>query len=148
MNNILHIKNSKSKSNKHVKRGRKGIDCIYYNKEKQTCKNKNSLYYNVFCKSNDCKYYKEKEKIKKKSKGNNIFIPLPNQAGIHERNNEYISVSRNIGTPCHVGYMKSNDTRRHKTRCVYYCKENKQCKYYMFKCIGSAICEKYRESYY
>lgn len=25
MNNILHIKNSKSKSNKHVKRGRKGF---------------------------------------------------------------------------------------------------------------------------
>ena len=28
---ILYIKNSKNKSNKHVKRGRKGKDCIYFN---------------------------------------------------------------------------------------------------------------------
>lgn len=141
MVNILKIKNSKSKSYKHTKRGRKGKECIYYNKEKQTCNNKMSLSYNTFCKSDNCKYY-----IKKKiEKENDILVPLPNQAGIHERNNEYIAVSRNIGTPCHVGYMKSNDARRHKSRCIYYDKVSKTCKYYLFKCIGSSKCEKYQE---
>ena len=100
-----------------------------------------SLVYNTFCKSDSCKYYK-KNKIEKE---NDIFVTLPIQAGTHERTNEYIAVSRNIGTPCHVGYMKSNEPRRHKARCIYYDKESKKCRHYLYKCIGSSKCEKYKE---
>lgn len=138
---ILHVKNSKSKSYKHKKQGRLGKDCIYYNKEKQTCNNRMNLMYNIFCKSDNCKYYKKK----KSEKENDVFAPLPIQAGTHERTNEYIAVSRNIGTPCHVGYMKSNEPRRHKARCIYYDKESKKCRHYLYKCIGSSKCEKYKE---
>lgn len=143
---ILHVKNSKSKSYKHKKQGRLGKDCIYYNKEKQTCNNRMNLMYNIFCKSDNCKYYKKK----KSKKENDVFAPLPIQAGTHERTNEYIAVSRNIGTPCHVGYMKSNEPRRHKARCIYYDKSDKLCHCgksgcYMMRCGGSAHCTGYRE---
>lgn len=37
MVSVMYIKNSKSKNNKRVKRGRKGKDCMHYNKEKKTC---------------------------------------------------------------------------------------------------------------
>ena len=57
---LLYIKNSKDKSNKHVKRGRKGKDCIYFNNEKLTCNNKWHHRYNTFCISNDCSSFKHK----------------------------------------------------------------------------------------
>lgn len=139
MTSVMHIKNSKSKDNKHIKRGRKGKDCIHYNKEKKTCNRVKS-----FCRSSECIHFKTK-KEKQKLKKNGAFVPLPYQAGIHERTNEYIAISKNIGTPCHVGYMKSNEPRRHKTRCIYYQKENKMCKHYLYKCVGSSRCEKYQE---
>lgn len=138
---ILFVKNSKSKSYKHKKKGRLGKNCIYFNEEKKTCKNMlNFKSYNIFCKSNGCPYYKEKETNKED------YLPLPFQSGTHECTNEYIAVSKNIGTPCHVGYMKSNEPRRHKARCIYYNKESKKCRHYLYKCIGSSKCEKYKES--
>lgn len=139
---ILHIRNSKSKSNKHKKRGNLGKDCIYYNHDKLTCTCFLSPYNHTLCKMCNC--FKS-NKIKKTDNENNVYIDIPIQAGIHERTNEYISVSKNIGTPYHVGYMKSNEPRRHKARCVYYQKENKMCKHYLYKCVGSTRCEKYEE---
>lgn len=108
MVNVLHIKNSKSKAYKHKKKGRIGKNCKYYNDEKHTC----ILSYKSFCKSDNCNCYEEKEH--KIIKSDDDIVPLPIQAGTHERTNEYIKISKNIGTPCHVGYMKSNEPRRHK----------------------------------
>lgn len=58
-----------------------------------------------------------------------------------------------IDTPNHIGFisMEEDDTRRHKSRCHYLNKENKQCKhagspYYERKCGGSAHCLCYEES--
>ena len=57
---IIFLKNSKDKSNKHVKRVRKGKDCVYFNSEKLTCNNKWHHRYNTFCVSNDCLSFKHK----------------------------------------------------------------------------------------
>lgn len=139
MVSVMYIKNSKSKNNKHIKRGRKGKDCMHYNKEKKTCNRTKS-----FCKSNGCEHFKTK-KEKRKPNGNNVFVPLPQKVGTHEKTNEYIGISRNIGTPCHVGYIKSNEPRRHKSRCIYYKKDTKFCNWYKYKCVGSSQCEEYEE---
>ena len=49
------------------------------------------------------------------------------------------------GTPWHSEYLKTNDeTRRHKTRCIYYKKGNCEKRY--IKCPGSAHCGAYRET--
>ena len=65
MHSINRIKNSKSKSIKHVKRGRKGKDCIYFNHEKLTCLHPLSPYHNCFCNSKECGFYKDKSPSKK-----------------------------------------------------------------------------------
>lgn len=93
MVSVMYIKNSKSKNNKRVKRGRKGKDCMHYNKEKKTCNRTKS-----FVNQMDVSTLKLK-KEKRKPKGNNVFVPLPQQVGTHECTNEYIAVSKNIGTP-------------------------------------------------
>ena len=67
MHSINRIKNSKSKSIKHVKRGRKGKDCIYFNHEKLTCLHPLSPYHNCFCNSKECGFYKDKSPSKKPS---------------------------------------------------------------------------------
>lgn len=90
MTNILHIKNSKSKSNKHKKRGNLGKDCIYYNHDKLTCSCFLSPYNHTLCKMCDC--FKS-NKIENTDNENNVYIDVPIQAGIHERTNEYISDS-------------------------------------------------------
>lgn len=148
MTNVLHIKNSRNKSYKHIKRGRKGKDCIYYCKEMKSCNNKNSMYYMKFCKSDNCKYYTIYEKNKINT--NDIIVEKPLQMGIHERTNEYIVISKNIGTPVHVGYLHKTDRRRHKTKCIYYSKLDKLCKcvkcqYYNIKCSSSSSCIWYIE---
>lgn len=135
---ILYIKRSKNKSYKVKKRGRLGKECIYFNDEKLTCSQSGS-----FCHSDNCLGF-----TKRKSKLSNYdenYLPSPYRAGTHERTNEYIALSKNIGTPMHVGYMKSHDSRRHKARCIYYNKETKSCLYYTRKCPGSSHCEKYME---
>ena len=57
---LLYVKNSKDKYNKHVKRGRKGKDCVYFNNEKLTCSSKWHHRYNTFCISDDCSSFKHK----------------------------------------------------------------------------------------
>lgn len=141
---IIHIKNSKSKSNKHIKRGKKGKDCIYFNDKKLTCKNRNSGYYNKFCRSDECNNYLSVIK-QTLSQYDDSYIQLPIQSGTHEKTNEYIAVSKNIGTPCHVGYLKNNGVRRHKAKCIYYDKIKKFCKLCLYKCVGSSHCENYKE---
>lgn len=146
---IITIKNSKSKSNRHTKRGLKGKDCIYFNEEKQTCLNRLSGYYRRFCMPNYCGKFKPKEdKMKHNcglSKYNENHIPLPDKASVHESTNEYIGLSKNIGTPCHVSYLKSEGRRRHKARCIYYDKVSKFCDWFMTKCTGASHCDKYKE---
>ena len=131
MHSINRIKNSKSKSIKHVKRGRKGKDCIYFNHEKLTCLHPLSPYHNCFCNSKECGFYKDKSPSKKPSLNHcqnrddlsefdRNYLPQNQQSGTHERTNEYITLSKSIGTPVHVGYLKSDGQRRHKSRCIYY----------------------------
>lgn len=84
----------------------------------------------------------------KHKKNNNNPIDIPVQSGIHDIYKS--GLSRNIGTAVHVGYLHSNDDRRHKSRCIYYDKSDKLCHCgksgcYMIKCCGSAHCTGYRE---
>lgn len=156
MHSINRIKNSKSKSIKHVKRGRKGKDCIYFNHEKLTCLHPLSPYHNCFCNSKECGFYKNKSPSKKPSLNHcqnrddlsefdRNYLPQNQQSGTHERTNEYITLSKSIGTPVHVGYLKSDGQRRHKSRCIYYKKDKKYCIIKSMKCPGSSKCEKYTE---
>lgn len=144
---VIHIKNSKSKSNKHIKRGRKGKDCIFFDDINLTCKYSKSMNHNQFCKSESCKDFKAKNVIVKQglSGYDDTYIQLPTQQGTHERTNEYIGISKNIGTSCHVGYLQGDGHRRHKARCIYYDKVRKFCEWFMMKCAGSSKCDKYEE---
>lgn len=121
--------------------------CVYYDKNSKNCTNKNCSKIICYTASN-CTAYKRKEKeIRRKlSHYNENYLPLPYKAGTHERTNEYIGVSKNIGTSMHVGYLKSNEPRRHKSRCIFYEKESKNCTWYFVKCSGSNKCEKYSEN--
>ena len=51
------------------------------------------------------------------------------------------------GTPWHVEKMHraEGDNKRHRSRCVYYNAETKQCSKLHIKCFGSAHCTSYRE---
>lgn len=85
---------------------------------------------------------------KRKPKNNNYPIDIPMQAGIHDTYKS--GLSRNIGTSVHVGYLHTNDERRHKTRCIYYNKSDKLCYCgksgcYMIKCCGSSHCTCYSD---
>ena len=52
-----------------------------------------------------------------------------------------------MGTPSHIGYLKMSerDVRRHKSRCIYYIREENGCTDYFSRCIGSSHCKFYRE---
>lgn len=139
--NIAHIKNSKNRFHKTKKRGRIGKDCIYFNNEKLICNNTNN-----FCNSKNCIHFKPiKLDSGTLSEYNENYISLPQQAGTHEKTNEYLHLSKNIGTPVHVHYLKSSDPRRHKAHCIYYRKDNKHCEYIFSKCRGSSHCLHYKE---
>lgn len=144
---VIHIKNSKSKSNKHIKRGRKGKDCIFFDGINLTCGNGRLMSYNQFCKSESCKDFKSRNVIVQQglSGYDDTHMQLPTQQGTHEKTNEYIAVSKNIGIPCHVGYLKDDGYRRHKARCIYYDKVKKFCEWFMMKCTGSSKCDRYEE---
>lgn len=151
---ILHVKRSKSKSYKHKKRGRKGINCIWFNPDKATCNCNISGRYNKFCKSDNCNNYKaikEQEENKKNVKSNlspydENYIIKPYKASIHESDNKFIGISKSIGTPVHGEYLKNKDgIRRHKARCINYNKVDKSCRILNNKCIGSSHCNYYDE---
>lgn len=58
-----------------------------------------------------------------------------------------MGVNQMTGTPWHLETLRMNedDERRHKSRCVYYYKPNKNCKRLNSKCPGSAHCDHYKE---
>lgn len=58
-----------------------------------------------------------------------------------------MGVNQMTGTPWHLETLKMNedDDRRHKSRCIYYYKANKNCKRLNLKCPGSAHCDYYKE---
>lgn len=63
----------------------------------------------------------------------------------------FVKLSQDIGTPSHIDFLKSNDDRRHKARCIYYSKQDKNCHCgkcctYMLKCIGSSHCYNYDDN--
>ena len=51
------------------------------------------------------------------------------------------------GTPWHVETLTrtEGDPRRHRSRCVYFRKEDAYCCKYEFRCFGSAHCDSYKE---
>lgn len=63
--------------------------------------------------------------MKRKKKHNIDTIERPVQSGIHDIYKS--GLSRNIWTAVHVGYLHSNDDRRHKSRCIYYDKSDRSC---------------------
>lgn len=62
----------------------------------------------------------------------------------------YKKLSQDIGTPSHIDFLRKNDDRRHKSKCIYYNKSDKKCHClkcvsYLLKCVGSSHCMEYRE---
>ena len=51
------------------------------------------------------------------------------------------------GSPWHVGQWHRNEgeKRRHRSNCVYFCKEGHYCRHDKIPCYGSANCTAYRE---
>lgn len=82
---ILHVSNSRSKSNKHVKRGLKGKDCKYFNRVKLSCDNAMSGYYKQFCKP--CNLFDSINK-KELSPYEEDYIEKPVQSFTHEKTKE------------------------------------------------------------
>lgn len=122
--------------------------CMYYDTDNCKCKNDNCS--KVICDTaHNCTAYKrkEKEKIKKKklSDYDENFLKIPYLASVHEPDTRYIGLSKNIGTPVHVGFLKSDGLRRHKARCIFYDKINKMCELFFKKCTGSSRCNDYIE---
>lgn len=114
-------------------------DCIHCNDKTLICQKVKSEFYNITCRPRNCKDFTPTQMPQ--------LTPyaLTYQAGTHERSNEYIRVSKNVGTAMHVGYMKSNEARRHKSRCEFYDKNLKYCEIKKRTCPGSARCNSYRE---
>ncbi len=56
-------------------------------------------------------------------------------------------LNKMAGTPWHIEKMhrKEGDRRRHRSRCIYYDKEEPTCKRRMLKCMGAAHCDFYKE---
>ena len=60
-------------------------------------------------------------------------------------------ISEDIGTPSHIDFLRTNDERRHKSRCIYYDKSDKKCYCgkcgnYLMKCSGSSHCNRYDDN--
>ncbi|MCR5251938.1 MAG: hypothetical protein K6E50_15195 [Lachnospiraceae bacterium] len=58
-----------------------------------------------------------------------------------------MGVSQMQGSPWHTEIFtkKPGDEKRHRSRCIYYSKDNSRCSFYVEKCRGSAHCEHYKE---
>ena len=143
---ILHVKNSRSKSHAHAKRGHKGKDCIYYDPDKKSCGNRSSGFYQQFCHHDFCD--SKQYKTDTLSTYDDSYIELPQQASYHDTTQYRESLSNYLGTPSHIGYLQRADgePRRHKARCKYYNKIAKSCTYYRRKCPRSAHCKMYTET--
>lgn len=120
--------------------------CIFYDKDTQKCTN-NKCSIIICTTAHNCTCYKRKQKEPKQklSPYNDTYTPLPYKSSIHESDNRFIGMSKNIGTPVHGEYLKSDGYRRHKARCIYYNKKTKLCTWFSHKCIGSSHCNKYQE---
>lgn len=57
------------------------------------------------------------------------------------------NLNKMSGTPWHIEKMhrEEGDSRRHRSRCIYYDYVEPTCKKRMLKCIGSAHCDFYIE---
>ncbi len=126
--------------------------CVYYCKDSQKCINdKCSVIYCVS--ASGCGSYKRRNKgiksnnINNDNKGSLIdsIVIHDNIASVKDNINYSNAISKNIGTNCHVGYLKRNDKRRHKTRCIYYDKVKKWCLMLVCRCVGSNRCGLYKE---
>ena len=49
------------------------------------------------------------------------------------------------GVPWHIEVLKKDDDQRHRSRCIYYNREDKYCRYHIEQCRGSSHCEYYKE---
>ena len=54
-----------------------------------------------------------------------------------------------MDTPYHIGFVKKDedDPRRHKSRCIHYEHGTKNCLKNTMRCVGSAHCTFYQETY-
>ena len=138
----IYINTVKSKDGKRQYKK----SCLYYDVDTEKCMNDNCS--SIVCyTAHNCTGYRRKEKEVKTTLSNydETYIQLPHKAGIHETDNRYIGISKNIGTPMHGEYLKSDGVRRHKARCIYYDKVGKLCGYFVRKCLGSSRCSEYKE---
>ena len=57
-------------------------------------------------------------------------------------------LNRLTGTPWHVDRYtrEEGDSRRHRSRCIYYRKEDSYCRQELGRCRGAAHCDFYREA--
>lgn len=104
-----------------------------------------------------CGSYKRRNKGIKRIKSNNInndnkgslindIIVIHDNIAIVKDNTNYSKISKNIGTICYVGYLKTNDKRRHKVRCIYYDKFKKWYLILVCRCVvASNSCGLYKE---
>ena len=119
--------------------------CVYYNKETQACTN--TKHHSSYCTTaHNCTVYKRIPDTpeNKLSNYDENYLALPLQSGIHEHDT-IGHISKDIGTPMHGTYLKSEGKRRHKSRCVFYERIKKTCLLLVDKCIGSSHCNKYKE---
>ena len=126
--------------------------CIYYDGVNNKCTNKGCS--KVYCQTaRGCPCYNTKSStIVQNTKTDDLsaydenYIAIPNQAGTHERTNEYITVSKTVGTQMHVGYLHSGEhKRRHIARCIYFDRSRHYCTEKGIECRNSRYCTLYTE---
>lgn len=129
-------------------KGQHKRNCTYYNALNNKCMNKGCS--KVYCQTaRGCQCYKKIVKPLNKSDDlseyDENYIQIPRKSGIHESDMTGSAISRDVGTAMHTTYLHSNDTRRHRARCVYFRKQGKYCLYYYAICRGSGKCKEYKE---
>ena len=126
--------------------------CLYYDSSTQKCMNERCS--TSYCMtSHNCTMYSRKVKNNQKEHNNQLsdydddYIELPYQATTHQNDYRYIALSKSIGMPVNVQYLKKadNDARRHKTRCIHYYYNTKNCSIKGKQCAGSSRCDNYKE---
>lgn len=136
----IHAVKGKDGKRQHKK------SCLYYDVDTENCMNNNCSSTVCYTAHNFTEYRRKEKEVKSKlSDYDETYIQKPFKASIHEPDNRYIRISRNIGTPMHGEYLKSDGIRRHKARCIYYNKVGKLCNYFVRKCLGTSRCNEYKE---